>query len=279
MKLETSLSYATVLDKFYQIYQVLIPQLPFTLGVILRKIGTNLFSANLLIESKHYNEACIIIRSATESVILFCYLTEFPDKIQEYVKDCQMLRFKNHFIAYKKYKEAESKDYMQDVISQFSEEELIAEQKRLFDILHEDNKKIILKKINKDKYTLNDKIVDKLDNFFRKELKKPFFMKLEKMYNEILSFKVGSMELRDFLYQNYNLNSQTTHGEYFDWIKINPESKEKLGIVDSSFKRVIYTIILQYREACLAVNEELTLSIFLELENISDRVDNYFITN
>ena len=67
----------------------------------LKKIISNVKSANILIKANHLNEAKIILRSAIETVVLATYLVEFPDKIDAYFDDIQIIKIKNNFIEYK----------------------------------------------------------------------------------------------------------------------------------------------------------------------------------
>lgn len=46
----------------------------------------------------------IILRSALESTLLFCYLTVYPEKQAEYISDCQLIELKNTFISLKNLK-------------------------------------------------------------------------------------------------------------------------------------------------------------------------------
>lgn len=102
MSLSLNITYNTIITKFVALCYEVEDRLPYALRIILAKISSNLDSANMLIENKCYNEASIILRSATESVILFCYLMQFPEKIEDYLSDSQMLKFKNSFMSYKK---------------------------------------------------------------------------------------------------------------------------------------------------------------------------------
>ena len=71
---------------------------------MLRKIISHLECINVLLAEQFTHEILIILRSAFESMILFCYLTVYTDKQQEYISDSELMEFKNTFILVKNWK-------------------------------------------------------------------------------------------------------------------------------------------------------------------------------
>ena len=71
------------------------------LQILIKKIISNADAANKLIFEGHIKEAKIVLRSAVESVILITYLSQFPEKIDDYLDEAQILKIKNNFIIYK----------------------------------------------------------------------------------------------------------------------------------------------------------------------------------
>lgn len=275
MSLNLNITYEPILDYFESLYDDLKDKLDPAIVVILRKIGSNLVSANILIESKHYNEASIILRSATESVVLFCYLIQFPEKVKEYLSDCQMLKFKNSFISYKKIIRSKNKPEMQDIFKLYTDEQIIEGYESSFYLLDDRNKQKILTAINRKEFSLDDKIVEKLDKFFENKWK-PFFMKLEKMYKDAADFKKTSIKLRDFLFENYNYASQTTHGEFFNWLDINKDKRLRIFMLHSNFKRIIITNVTILQDNGFQLNLHKLKNHVDLLEKMSDELENYF---
>lgn len=78
-------------------------QTPDVRQFILRKLISNLDAINVLLLNKCTHEIKIILRSAIESVVLFAYLTSFPQKIPEYVLASEISELKGVFIILKNY--------------------------------------------------------------------------------------------------------------------------------------------------------------------------------
>ena len=74
---------------------------------LIKKIISNADAANKLIFEGHIKEAKIILRSAVESVILITYLSQFLEKIEDYLDEAQILKIKNNFIIYKNMRDGE----------------------------------------------------------------------------------------------------------------------------------------------------------------------------
>lgn len=70
-------------------------------------------------------------------------------------------------------------------------------------------------------YKVNQENFNKIDKFFKtdKRLRKPFFMDMEKMYSELPQMHQIGVGLRDLVFDDYNINSQVTHGQYYVWTR------------------------------------------------------------
>ena len=184
---------------------------------LIKKIISNADAANELIFEGHINEAKIILRSAIGSVILIAYLSQFPEKIEDYLDEAQILKIKNNFIIYKSLREGEPIDVIGNTISK---EELSIENERCFDSISEQAKRKILKGIGVEEYKINNSNFPKFDKYFTNFC--PQFMKYEKMFKELdnagLQFKDEFIfGLRDIVYGFYNDSSQIAHGCFLDW--------------------------------------------------------------
>ncbi len=184
---------------------------------LIKKIISNADAANKLILEGHIKESKIILRSAVESVILITYLSQFPEKIEDYLDEAQILKIKNNFIIYKNMRDGEPIDVNGTTISK---EELSAENERCFISIQEQAKQKILKGIGVDTYKINDSNFEKFDKYFTNF--RPQFMKYEKMFKELdnIGFKLEDdfiFGLRDIVYGFYNDSSQIAHGCFLDW--------------------------------------------------------------
>ena len=184
---------------------------------IIKKIISNADAANKLILEGHIKEAKIILRSAVESVILITYLSQFPEKIKDYLDEAQILKIKNNFIIYKNMRDGEPIDVNGTTISK---EELSAENERCFNSIQEQAKQKILIGIGVNAYNINDSNFSKFDKYFTNF--RPQFMKYEKMFKELddAGFKLEDefiFGLRDIVYGFYNDSSQIAHGCFLDW--------------------------------------------------------------
>lgn len=96
---------------------------------LIKKIISNADAANKLILEGHIKKAKIILRSAVESVILITYLSQFPEKIEDYLDEAQIIKIKNNFIIYKNIRDGEPIDVNGTTITK---EELSTENERCF---------------------------------------------------------------------------------------------------------------------------------------------------
>ena len=184
---------------------------------LIKKIISNADAVNKLILEGHIKEAKIILRSAVESVILITYLSQFPEKIKDYLDEAQILKIKNNFIIYKNMRDGEPIDVNGTTISK---EELSAENERCFNSIQEQAKQKILIGIGVNAYNINDSNFSKFDKYFTNF--RPQFMKYEKMFKELddAGFKLEDefiFGLRDIVYGFYNDSSQIAHGCFLDW--------------------------------------------------------------
>ena len=184
---------------------------------LIKKIISNADAANKLIFEGHIKESKIILRSAVESVILITYLSQFPEKIEDYLDEAQILKIKNNFIIYKNMRDGEPIDVNGTTISK---EELSAENERCFNSIQEQAKQKILKGIGIKEYKINNSNFEKFDKYFTNF--RPQFIKYEKMFKELddIGFKLKDdfiFGLRDIVYGFYNDSSQIAHGCFLDW--------------------------------------------------------------
>lgn len=203
------------------------------LGILLKKLITNLSSANILIFEGYLNESQIVLRSAIETVVLFVYLSEFPEKIDEYNKDGELLYFKNHFMVFKSIQ---------------NDPTLKEEHEQLFGKLCSENKDRILKKLKLTEYKLDEEYFNKLDKYFKNF--KPFFMKLEQMYKDlkVKNKKItGDLDLREVVYIFYNQASQITHGRLQDWA-FSKDTKHEIENLFSFMRKSIDIPLLTLKE-------------------------------
>jgi len=184
---------------------------------LIKKIISNADAANKLIFEGHIKESKIILRSAVESVILITYLSQFPEEIEDYLDEAQILKIKNNFIIYKNMRDGEPIDVNGTTISK---EELSAENERCFNSIQEQAKQKILKGIGIKEYKINNSNFEKFDKYFTNF--RPQFIKYEKMFKELddIGFKLEDdfiFGLRDIVYGFYNDSSQIAHGCFLDW--------------------------------------------------------------
>lgn len=185
--------------------------------VLIKKIISNVTSANILIYENYINESKILLRSAVETVILITYLSQFPEKINDYLDEAQILKLKCNFIAYKSLKEGEPIDVIGNICTK---EELAEENKRCFDTIQDPAKSKILNTIGLEDFIITEENFERFNKYFKNF--KPEFMKYENMYKELdkAGFKLKDVfeySLRDIVYGFYNDSSQVTHGCFLDW--------------------------------------------------------------
>lgn len=164
---------------------------------------------------------------------------------------------------------------MEDIFKLYTNDKIIKTYEASYYLLNYSNKQKILQGINKNEFLLDCKTIEKLDKFFEKKWK-PSFMKFEKMLKEVADFKKSSIKLRDFLYESYNYNSQITHGEFFNWLETSQDKSERINMLHSTFKRIIYTIITILQDNDFQLNlQEIKYQVDV-LENMSDDIQGYF---
>ena len=199
--------------------------------VLIKKIISNATSANILIYESYINESKMVLRSAVETVILITYLTQFPEKINDYLDEAQIIKIKNNFIVFNSTKEGEPIDIEGNTCTK---EQLSQQNKRCFETIQESAKAKILKGIGIEDFIITEDNYEKFNKYFKNF--KPEFMKYEKMYKELdrVGFKLKDVfeySLRDIVYGFYNDSSQIAHGCFLDWhhkIELNQKEAEYL---------------------------------------------------
>ncbi len=217
VKIKT-LNLNNLIDACFDVYQEIGFQIGEPRTILLRKIISHLECINVLLAEQFTHEILIILRSAFESMILFCYLTVYTDKQQEYISDSELMEFKNTFILVKNWK----KDIELGNPWNLNWDDAIKYHEDIFyNRLSELNKKYILEKLEFNEYKVNQENFNKIDKFFKtdKRLRKPFFMDMEKMYSELPQMHQIGVGLRDLVFDDYNINSQVTHGQYYVWTR------------------------------------------------------------
>ncbi|MBR6162441.1 hypothetical protein IKQ26_00925 [bacterium] len=211
--------------------------------ILLRKTISHLECINVLIAEQFTHEIQIILRSALESVVLFCYLTVFPNKQVEYIVDSELLDIKSNFIKLKEFK----KDIEIGNSYNIDWNQIVKAHEEVFKTsLSTTSKKYILEKLNMSKYEITEKNFAQIDKFYRqdKKLRKPFFMDLEYMFSQLPPFKDLQADFRDLVFSDYNSSSQITHGHYHSWIRGMEIDEKFLNSVKSQLiKIVLYPLI------------------------------------
>lgn len=207
-----------LIEACFNVYQEIGRQVGVPRTILLRKIVSNLECINVLLLAQTTHEILIILRSAIETVVLFCYLTTHLDKQQEYISDSELIEFKNTFILVKNWK----KDIDTGNPLNLNLQDAISYHEQIFnEKLSDYNKKYILEQLKMKEYKVTLDNFDTIDKFFRndKHIRKPFFMDMEKMYSELPKLPEIGAEFRDLVYSDYNVNSQIAHGQYYIWTR------------------------------------------------------------
>ncbi len=232
--------------------------------VLIKKILSNASAANVLIYEDYINEAKIILRSAVETIILITYLSKFPNKIDEYLDDSQILKIKNNFMGYKNIKEGEICDITKH---KYTKEELALENEHCFEKITPTAKQKILRGIKLEKFSITENNFKQIDNYFT-NIFRPQFMKYEKMYTGLDDFKITKnydFNLRDIIYSFYNDSSQVAHGCFFDWNhKINFNQKEAEYLFSYFIKVTLFLKVLLKDTVNIGANAE-TKSFILKM--------------
>ncbi len=186
---------------------------------LIQKIVSNSYSANILIKEGQINEAKILLRSATETVILVTYLSKFQDRINDYLDESQTLKIKNMFMIYKLLRNGEVVDENGRI---GTKEDAALAIKKNFDVITDSAKTKLLENIGIDDFIISTDSYDKIDKYFTKKFR-PVFFKYKDMYEELdkIDFKIKDdkeeFSLKDIVYGFYNDSSQVAHGCFMDW--------------------------------------------------------------
>lgn len=206
--------------------------------VLIKKIISNADAANKLIFKGHIKEAKIVLRSAVESIILITYLSQFPEKIEEYLDETQILKIKNNFIIYKSMREGEPIDVNGRTVTK---DELSIENERCFHSIQEQAKQKILKGVGVKEYKINNSNFSKFDKYFTNF--RPQFMRFENMFKELdnAGFQIKdelTFGLRDIVYGFYNESSQIAHGCFLDWSEATSFTQKEAEYMFHFFMKV-----------------------------------------
>lgn len=186
---------------------------------LIQKIVSNSYSANILIKEGQINEAKILLRSATETVILVTYLSKFQDRINDYLDESQILKIKNMFMIYKLLRNGEVIDENGRI---GTKEDAALTIKKNFDVITDSAKTKLLENIGIDDFIISTDSYNKIDKYFTKKFR-PVFFKYKVMYEELdkIGFKIKDdkeeFSLKDIVYGFYNDSSQVAHGCFMDW--------------------------------------------------------------
>ena len=256
-----------LIEACFDVYQEIGFQIGEPRTILLRKIISHLECINVLLAEQFTHEILIILRSAFESMILFCYLTVHTDKQQEYISDSELMEFKNTFILVKNWK----KDIELGNPWNLNWDEAIKYHEDIFyNRLSELNKKYILEKLEFNEYKVNQENFDKIDKFFKtdKRLRKPFFMDMEKMYSELPQMYQIGVGLRDLVFDDYNINSQVTHGQYQIWTRGMYTDDRFLENVKMQLMKIVTYPLLYLKKGEITIN----LKKLARLKNITDQL-------
>lgn len=266
VKIKT-LNLNNLIDACFDVYKEIGFQIGEPRTILLRKIISHLECINVLLAEQFTHEILIILRSAFESVLLFCYLTVHPEKQQEYISDSELVEFKNTFIIVKNWK----KDIDLGNPWNLDWTKIVKYHEDIFnEKLSDYNKNYILNKLKFKEYKVNTENFDKIDRFFRNDsrIKKPFFMNSEKMYSELPQpYEMGA-EYRDLVYSDYNINSQVTHGQYQIWTRGMYTDDRFLENVKMQLMKIVTYPLLYLKKGKITIN----LKKLARLENITDQL-------
>lgn len=255
-----------LIEAFFDVSQEIGYQIGEPRTILLRKLISNLECINALLLAQTTHEILIILRSAIETVVLFCYLTTHLDKQQEYISDSELIEFKNTFILVKNWK----KDIDIGNPLNLNLQDAISYHEQIFnEKLSNYNKKYILEQLKIKEYKVTLDNFDTIDKFFRKgkHIRKPFFMDMEKMYSELPKLQEIGTDFRDLVYSDYNINSQIAHGQYHIWTRGIQMDENFLKQVKSQIVKItIYPLI--YLKAQVTIN----LNNLARLKHITDQL-------
>lgn len=165
------------------------------LMLLLNKLNSNIQGATLLASYGMFNESKIVLRSGFETLVLFEYLSTFPEEMKKYIEDNAILEYQNLFGFYKR--------------GYGSFEDLIKAYNKLSDFI--DKKIPFEEKTESGVVSYNQ---DVLEKYFRgsRDGFKPLSQQVRKMIdnlNKAQSFK--SKKLKEYQIILYNINSQVAH--------------------------------------------------------------------
>ena len=243
-----------LIEAFFDVSQEIGYQIGEPRTILLRKLISNLECINALLLAQTTHEILIILRSAIETVVLFCYLTTHLDKQQEYIYDSELIEFKNTFIRVKNWK----KDIDIGNPLNLNLQDAISYHEQIFnEKLSDYNKKYILEQLKIKEYKVTLDNFDTIDKFFRKDkhIRKPFFMDMEKMYSELPKLQEIGADFRDLVYSDYNINSQIAHGQYHIWIRGIQMDENFLEQVKSQIVKITtYPLIYLKGQVTISLN-------------------------
>ena len=259
-----------LIEKGFDSYKDIEPYLSSTQKAILNKIFSNLEVVNFCIELDKYNEARIILRSAIESAVLFCYISKYPEKESEYIQDCQLMEFKKHLISYKEYLRNKEIPEFQETIKNIDEQKLISENENFFRILSKENQYKILSIIKEKEYKLTLQTFNKLDKYYNNKFR-PIFTKLEKMYKALENFTPDiKFHMRELFFRDYNIYSQLAHGNFISWnLKVN--KLDKLQII-RTIKRILLIPYLILKNKGIKVKQDSLKRLSVEIDIIEQSI-------
>lgn len=255
-----------LIEACFDVYQEVGYQIGEPRTILLRKIISHLECIDVLLAGQFTHEILIILRSAFESLLLFCYLTVFTEKQHEYISDSELIEFKNTFILIKNWK----KDIELGNPCNINWEEAIKWHEELFNKkLSEQNKSYILGKLKTNEYKITKVNFSKIDKFFRTDnrVRKPFFMDMEKMYSELPQIDQLGIGFRDLIFTDYNINSQVTHGNYHLWTRGLYTDEKFIENVKSQLVKIV-TYPLLYLKGRVTID----LNKLAKLKKITDQL-------
>ena len=204
------------------------------LSLLLNKINSNISTVILLTSEAMFNEAKIIFRSLFESTVLFEYLIELPEKIEQYKKDDLIAEFQKIYSGYKR-----GYISINCVIESYN-------------ILIDDFKNVIpFEEISEGGLITYN--IEKLEKYFVNRGSKPLSQQTTKIIKELLSSEsTHGKLLYNLQFEFYNYYAQISHNRLNSLLNpIKPISnKELLEQIQDMYKNcvIIYKIILETLE-------------------------------
>jgi hypothetical protein len=199
--------------------------------LLANKIIMNLQSASILAARGGWGDSKILIRSAFETFIHLKIFQHYPERLQEWKNECELISFRNSFVLHKHFPQ------------ELPETELIRHYETLPD---EIKSKCPLEKdkIGNIVYYDKNKLNKRLENFKSK------FSNIRKLIEDIALIEPAFDSYNKFRFTLYDENSQIAHGDFSQIVKfyINPESQDpKEQLTD--FIRQYALILVQMMQA------------------------------